>query len=94
MAGVSERRGGVGVGGSTSEATSLPGGFSQPTVLIQPKTCRHDRTLVHCSCKEEIYIWLCIHVVYRGMNGVPKIARIFLLMQNKLAFTCIHSVKE
>lgn len=62
MAGVSERRGG---GGSTSEATSLPGGFSQPTVLIQPKTCRHDRTLVHCSCKEEIYIWLGVHVVYR-----------------------------
>lgn len=57
MAGVSERRGG---GGSTSEATSLPGGFSQPTVLIQPKTCRHDRTLVHCSCKEEIYIYGCV----------------------------------
>lgn len=29
-----------------------------------------------------------------GKNGVPKIARIFLLMQNKLAFTYIHSVKE
>lgn len=56
---------GGGGGGSTSEATSLPGGFSQPTVLIQPKTCRHDRTLVHCSCKEEIYIWLGVHVVYR-----------------------------
>lgn len=49
MAGASE--GGVHRAKDTDEATSLPGGFSQPTALVQLRTSLlHDRSPL-CSCK-------------------------------------------
>ena len=52
MAGASEGGGGVHRAKDTGEATSLPGGFSQPTALVQLRTSLlHDSSPL-CSCKQ------------------------------------------